>query len=86
MAFCPTRGCGAAKRMCDALGIKGPVHRLVIDFQMRNIVMVYVQRALDNAELEPLEQILRDAETPVRTKEVAHVAIDEKGNVCHEPA
>jgi hypothetical protein len=85
MGFCPTTGRSAAQKLCEAMGIKGSVRRLVIDFQVNDVAMVYVQRFLDKAEIEPLEKVLSAAD--FRTEYVEHLAVDEKGNVsCHKAA
>ncbi len=68
------------KRWCEALGIKGPVRKLVVEIEVRSAVKIYVQRFLQDTEEEQLLDALLKADAP-QIIETDHLAVDEKGNV-----
>ncbi len=67
-------------KLCDVLGIKGPVTRIVIDIAVRDVAKVYVQRLLNVDEIDSICEALAGADKP-EVIEVKDVHVDEKGTV-----
>lgn len=82
MAACLS-GKSALKPLCDALGIKGPVKRIVIDCDIRSAVVAYVQRFVRDDDLVSIGETFAKLQDAVEVREVERVSVDEKGNVTN---
>lgn len=69
--------------LCKALGITGPVHRIVIDSAADDAVKVYVQRYLDQREGEVIAAALAGLAQAdaCEVVEVRGLDVDDRGNV-----
>lgn len=58
-------------RICDALGITGPVSRVVIDCQVRSVCKVYVERYASGDQLADAAKAVADEFEVVEAKRLA---------------
>lgn len=84
MAVC---GHGIGQQICDALGLSThQIRRLVIDIAVDDVVLVYVQKLLDEKEVEPLCDVLTAHKEKIEFVECdAPIVISERGDIrVHE--
>jgi len=66
------RGRGAIVKIMEALGITGPVQRIVIECDVRSAVTVYVKRLVEAEQMDGIVDALREG---VDIREVADVEV-----------
>lgn len=74
------------KRICDALGITGPVSRVVIDCQIRSVCKVYVERYASGEQLVDAAKVVLKARSRLRQRAESVRVRDDETRVCQHPA